>query len=912
MVRGRNAFRGAGVSLRLRIGVAVGVVLAGLVVTLAVIIWAFSVKAVSEAEVREAEKDLARVEKSLQGALSSLQILVRDWAFWDDTFEFVATQNPAYAEENLGAYVFETFDADVLLITDLQRSLVYAAAYDAALEEAVPVDGPTLDALLGRPFLFSSARTPVDEAGYVVLPEGPAQVVTAPVSFGGGEVNGTFLAVRYLDAAFVSGLEADTLVEASLLAGATSPNTPPVDVAEDTVRVSGALPMLAGSAPLQVVVSHPRALYRHGVRGAGALVLLLVTISLAFGVLTLLFVERLLLARLTHLSRWVNQATQRGDLNGRIEVVGVDEIAQLGGHINGLLEALQTSFRRLEKSEARYSVVAEGVNDGLWDWNLTNGEVYYSSRWFKLLGSDEDDQVGTTDTWQARVHPDDEPRVRQKLEAHIAGGNEFFEDEHRLQTKTGGYLWVLVRGKTVYSAAGVPERIAGSLTDISTRGVFDPLTGLPNRLMLQGRLEELFGRDTRFGRAHASLLFMDVNRFKFVNDSLGHAVGDLLLLELAARLQSCVRGDDLVARLSGDEFVVLLSETPAEGVASVVARIERRVAERFDLEGEELYTSVSIGVVEDLLACEDPKMVLERADAAMYEAKRGGAAHLYYDERMLADALATHRLETELRRALGNGELYLHYQPIVNLRSGAVTGAEALLRWHHPERGFVSPAEFIPAAEDSGLIVPIGLWVLEEACRTLAAHPELDEAFTVSVNLSSRQLLQPELVGDVKSILLKTALNPRRLKLEITETAVIESTSSVLSPLEELRALGVQIVMDDFGTGYSSLTYLQNLPIDVLKLDRSFIQNMSEDERTREIVGTIVSLARTLSLNLVAEGIETVDELGLLRDFSCPYGQGYLFSRPAPMSEVVRLALEGSAQDITAQKTIEGTERILS
>ena len=317
-------------SLRLRIGVAVGVVLTGLVVTLAVIIWAFSVKAVSEAEVREAEKDLARVEKNLQGALSSLQTLARDWAFWDDTFEFVATQNPAYPEENLGAYVFETFDADVLLIADLQRSPVYAAAYDDALEEAVPVDGPTLDALLRRPSLFSSARTPVDEAGYVVLPEGPAQVVTAPVSLGDGEVNGTFLTVRYLDAA-LCGRARGERAGRSLSFGGDLPRH-----AFGRYRRGhgsdeyGTLPMLARSDPLRIVISHPRALYRHGVRGAGALILLLVTVSLAFGGLTLLFVERLLLARLTHLSRWVNQATQRGDLSGRIEVVGVDEIAQLG------------------------------------------------------------------------------------------------------------------------------------------------------------------------------------------------------------------------------------------------------------------------------------------------------------------------------------------------------------------------------------------------------------------------------------------------------------------------------------------------------------------------------------------------------------------------------------------------------
>ncbi len=892
-------------SLRLHIGGAVSVVLAGLVVTLAAIIWAFSVKSVSEAEVRAAERDLARAERNLQNALSTTQTFVHDWAFWDETYDFVEARSATYRDENLGAYVFETFDIDALLITDLEAQPVYAEAYDAALEDAVPLDEVTLEALLKMPNLFSTPDAEVDLAGYLYLPKGAAQVVSAPVSDEvSGAVNGAFLAVRYLDDALMEQLTADTLVNAELLWGeaATASAETPAEIGGNDIRLSAALPSLTADVPIKVAINHPRALYRSSARGAGALLALLITVSLAFGVLTLVFVERLLLSRLTRLSRWVEQITRKGDLGGRIEIEGVDEIAQLGGYINGMLEALQTTFCQLTQSERRYSLVAEGVNDGLWDWDLGSGEVLYSSRWFELLGFDEGERVGTTDTWQVRVHPDDEPRVRRKLEEHIAGRSEFFEDEHRLRTKGGDYLWVLVRGKSVCNAAGVPERVAGSLTDISMRGVFDPLTGLPNRLMLQARLEQLFECG---GGESVSLLFMDVNRFKLVNDSLGHKVGDLLLREIAARLQSCVRGDDLVARLGGDEFVVLLNGTSAESLEAAVARLERRIAEPFDLAGETLFPSLSIGLVKDVLGCAGPDTALENADVAMYEAKRSGAPHLYYDEQMLAAAVAAHRLETDLRYALERGDFYLDYQPIVALGSGAVVGAEALLRWRHPERGFVSPAEFIPATEDSGLIVPLGLWVLKEACSALAAHPELGDAFTMSVNLSAKQLLHPHLVSDVRAVLLETGVDPAQLKLEITETAVIESTGGARAPLEELKALGVKIVMDDFGTGYSSLTYIQDLPIDTLKVDRAFIQKMGEDRRTLEIVRTIVSLAEALSLDLVAEGIEHARELEVLRGFGCPYGQGYLFSKPTTLGEVVRLTLAETPQLVRAGKPAE-------
>jgi diguanylate cyclase (GGDEF)-like protein/PAS domain S-box-containing protein len=412
----------------------------------------------------------------------------------------------------------------------------------------------------------------------------------------------------------------------------------------------------------------------------------------------------------------------------------------------------------------------------------------------------------------------------------------------------------------------------------------DVLTGLPNRLFFMERLAQAMARARRRSGETFAVLFMDLDRFKLVNDSLGHPAGDELLGGVARRLLGCLRPSDTVARFGGDEFAVLLEDLagPA-GATRVAERIQEAVATPFTLGGYEVFTGVSIGIALPSGLEDKPEELLQNADTAMYRAKSSRTARYeVFDWGMHAELLERLQTEMGLRRAVEREEFRLHYQPIVSLRTGRIAGFEALLRWEHPERGLVAPAEFMDVAEETGLILPIGRWVLAEACRTLRAWQEEfpGTPLSVSVNLSVRQLRQEGLADEVRAILAETGADPRCLKLEITESVIMEKSETAAASLEALRAMGVQLHMDDFGTGYSSLSYLHRLPLHALKVDRSFVGRMDTDFRTGQLVRTIIPLAHTLGLAVVAEGVETASALGILRGLRCEYAQGYHFSLP--------------------------------
>jgi diguanylate cyclase (GGDEF)-like protein len=413
----------------------------------------------------------------------------------------------------------------------------------------------------------------------------------------------------------------------------------------------------------------------------------------------------------------------------------------------------------------------------------------------------------------------------------------------------------------------------------------DPLTNLPNRVLLMDRLHHAMERAKRHKDNRFAILFLDLDRFKVVNDSLGHNIGDLLLIESTCRLSACLRGEDTVARLGGDEFVILLEDIQDPTDATRVAdRIQHDVALPYVLEGHNVFVSVSMGIVLNEARYERPEDILRDADIAMYRAKgQGRGRYEMFDTTMLARAMTRLELESDLRKAVERQEFIIHYQPIVELGTQQIIGFEALVRWQHPTRGLVSPAEFIPMAEETGLIVPIGHWVLTEACHQIRAWQvqfPADPPLTVSVNLSTRQCAQTDLVQRVAEVLQSTGLNASGLKLELTESMIVEDAESTSDMLSELRALGVQVQIDDFGTGYSSLGYLQKLPIDTLKIDRTFVSRLGKDGSGSEIVQTILALAHNLGMKVVAEGIETDEQLAKLRSMQCEYGQGYLFNKP--------------------------------
>jgi diguanylate cyclase (GGDEF)-like protein len=413
----------------------------------------------------------------------------------------------------------------------------------------------------------------------------------------------------------------------------------------------------------------------------------------------------------------------------------------------------------------------------------------------------------------------------------------------------------------------------------------DALTGLANRALFVDHLKLAIGRAERHEAYRFAVLFLDLDRFKFVNDSLGHTFGDQLLVAIARRLETIVRPGDTVSRLGGDEFTALLDDLKdADEAEAVAERLQRELAMPFNLGGHEVFVTVSIGVAVSREGYLRPEDILQDADTAMYRAKRlGKARHEMFEQGMRAHAADVLGLERDLRQAIERRELFLEYQPIVSLDTGVLRGFEALVRWRHPERGVIPPLKFIPIAEETGQIIPLGIWVLEEACRQMRRWQDLSpagEPLTMSVNLSGKQFMRSDLLEQVQGVLRETGLDPRSLKLEITETVVMENIDTATRTLAQLRALGVELSIDDFGTGYSSLSYLQSFPVSTLKIDRSFVSRMTESDGTAEIVRTIMRLARSLGMDVVAEGVETEGQRARLTDMDCEFGQGYYFSKP--------------------------------
>lgn len=552
----------------------------------------------------------------------------------------------------------------------------------------------------------------------------------------------------------------------------------------------------------------------------------------------------------------------------------------------------------LRESEERYVLAANGANDGLWDWDLKSDRIYFSPRWKSMLGYEKHEIGNSIQEWFSRIHPDDLEGFKIALANHFQGLTPHFEYEYRIGHKDNSERWMLSRGLAVQDESGICCRIAGSQTDITERKLFekqllhdafhDSLTGLANRALFINRLEHRMNLNARRQERLFAVLFLDLDRFKVINDSLGHVYGDQLLISFVHRVLPCIRSVDTLARLGGDEFAILVEELNAIGDALDIAnRIQKQLASPFELSnGHQVFTTVSIGITLSKKGDRSAENLLRDADTAMYRAKaQGKARYEVFDPAMHAKALTRLQLENDLRLALDSQELQVNYQPIVEMQTGNITGFEALIRWQHPVRGWVSPAEFIPIAEETGLIVPIGYWILRQACLQLcqwqAKFPQTPP-LTVSVNLAPKQFSQADLIEQIQQILQETGLDAQSLKLEITEGTIVENAEAAAKMLLQLRALGVKLYIDDFGTGYSSLSYLHRFPFDALKIDRSFVKRIGANGENTAIIQTIVTLAHNVGTYIVAEGVETPEQLAQLQKLDNGKGlaQGYLFSKP--------------------------------
>ncbi|ACA18270.1 diguanylate cyclase/phosphodiesterase with PAS/PAC sensor(s) [Methylobacterium sp. 4-46] len=573
-------------------------------------------------------------------------------------------------------------------------------------------------------------------------------------------------------------------------------------------------------------------------------------------------------------------------------------------------QARQASEAALRVSEERLALALESGSDGLWDCDLTTGTSWVSDQWLTMLGYRKGELDAGYETWLRLLHPDDREAVLARVRDHLEGRTPSYECEQRMRRKDGGWAWILERGKVVSRAPdGTARRVVGTHIDITARkeaearvthmARHDTLTDLPNRALFRERLEQRLAEIRRHG-GHCVLLALDLDAFKAVNDSLGHLAGDALLREIARRFRSVLRAEDTVARLGGDEFAILLGGTPRlESVMDFAERLVASVREPVTLEGQQVGVGVSIGIAIGPEHGEDADTLFRHADRALYRAKSDGRnTFRFFEPAMDRAAEERRRLELDLQLALRRGEFVLHYQPVLDVASRAIVAVEALVRWNHPTRGQLGPGVFIPLAEETGLIVALGEWVLRTATRD-ARH--LPEHVRVAVNISAVQVRHASLGQTVRAALDAAALSPDRLELEITESVLMGDSSLVRDALSGLRELGTHLALDDFGTGYSSLSYLRQYPFDRLKVDRSFIASIP-DQGTVTILRAIVGLGTGLGMTVTAEGVETPAQFAFVEAEGCAQVQGYLTGKPQPLPDLLA-TLEGRNDQPPLQDT---------
>jgi diguanylate cyclase (GGDEF)-like protein/PAS domain S-box-containing protein len=899
------------VSLRFRTLLIVLATSAGLGLALYLFARGLLVESFAKLEEREARQHLERARAALDDDLDSLSALSFEYAAWTLTWDYMRTRDRSFVDSELPRPGSTRMRLHVVALFDESWVLAHGHWMTEAEGSQTPLDeAAAADLARGLKAAAARGRTAMRGRGIVRVGGRPLLVGFWPIlhTGGGGPSRGLLALGRYLDEVQVASLSDRTRLELRV-----EPAPPVLDSVEPTVvvisdqrlRMQTLVTDLQGNPSVLLQVVIPRSIHAQGRTTLFYLLVSLIASAIAFSAVTLLLVERTVLARLAALERGVAEIAALPQAEARVAVSGQDELSRLASAVNTMLKSLEGSQASLRRSEERYDHAVRAANDGIWDWNLETGDVFFSPRWKEMLGLEGESLAPVPGTWLDRVHPDDASELKGRLDELRHGTAGHLEHEHRVKHGDGGYRYMLCRAVSVSGAEGPVGRLVGSLTDISDRksaearlvreALYDNLTGLPNRTLLMDRLAQSLAAFRREPERPPAVLFVDLDRFKVVNDSLGHKAGDELLQEASRRLRACARPADTVARLGGDEFVMLVERirNPTDAV-HVAERVQADLLRPVRVAGQDVFVSASIGIgIAERGGGREPtpESLLSDADLAMYRAKtQGRSRHQLFEPEMHARAMSQLELESGLRRALEREEFRLVYQPIVELRDGRLVGFEALIRWERPGHGLVSPAEFVPQIEENGQIVPVGRWVLRTACREAARWPRPPAGPRVSVNVSGRQLLEPTLVADVEQALLDSGLPADSLVLEITETVFFQGGDRARPVLNALRRLGVGLAMDDFGTGYSSLSFLRLYPIDRLKIDRSFVWEMADDERTRRVVAAVIRLAGALGMDAVAEGVETEGQRRALVQMGCRLGQGFFFARPHDSETALALA----------------------
>lgn len=576
-----------------------------------------------------------------------------------------------------------------------------------------------------------------------------------------------------------------------------------------------------------------------------------------------------------------------------------ENLAKSDEELKAQYDILAKNRKLIEKNEERYRLVSEASDDGFWDLDLLTDELFFNVNLSEVLGISISESRSYIYNLEKYIHPEDMKYVRTIIDEIKSGIRDTYSIEYRTRKSNGNYKWLLAKGKVLKDKSNKSVRISGFHIDIENRKIqeeqiktlayFDNTTNLPNRAMFYNTMKSFLDSD-KGEEKHGFVLYMDIDNFKIINDTFGHAFGDLILKKVANRLEKLEHIPKCVFRLSGDEFIVILPNYSEDSSKQVANKIQHIMSRPFIIEENEIQISMSIGLVFYPKDGNSAGELLRKADLAMYKAKELGKNQYKLYEESLEDEITDRLLlENHLRNALGRGEFVLNYQPQIDSLSGDVVGFEALIRWYSPEYGFVSPVVFIPIAEEVGLINKIGEWILKEACEfSLKINEMYKREIIVSINISPIQLNQDNFIDIVKKAIMSTNADPKLVGIEITETSLMTNFEENSNKLEQLRLLGITISLDDFGTGYSSLNYLMMLPIHIIKIDRSFIVNMIDVKKGISIIESIINLAHSMELKVTAEGVETEEQLDILKCLKCDFIQGYIFGKPADEEESMK------------------------
>lgn len=617
----------------------------------------------------------------------------------------------------------------------------------------------------------------------------------------------------------------------------------------------------------------------------------------------------------------VDQAYEEEDKGRKVSVHASRIMSEEVMEVNKELRQKTTA---LLNSKERYELVSRAANDIVWDYDFAEKTVKFSQRAERIFGDTWEPDVGISlKEFLYFVHLDDRLFLYSEIKAHLKKHSQKIELEARIRDRNGSYFWVFISGLAKFNIKNQPIRLAGSITDISERknyeqtlfkaAFYDALTGLPNRALFIDRLQQVINREKRFGEKPGALLLIDLDRFKVINDTYGHHIGDEVIQAVADRLKRFTRPDDTLSHLAGDEFGLLLPEIEhAEDAARIANRVLKEFEIPFYVRNKKIILGASIG-----LSIIDHKSihaddVMRYADFAMYSAKLDGKEKAQvFDESRHKHMMQNLEIESDLKYAFSRKQFIVYYQPIINLQTGDIAGFESLIRWHHPEKGFISPVDFVPIAEQIGLIGEIGEFVLKSCCQQQKKwakqfkHPP-----TLAINVSVKQLMDDRSFENLLRILDKAKIDLSNLKLEITESMIMHDSKQMLDKLIQLKEKGVHLCIDDFGTGYSSFSYLHDFPFDVLKIDKSFIDRITFDDKSYRVVMSILNLAKDIDVKIVAEGVETIEQFTILKNAGCHYGQGYLFSRPVTIDSAMQL-IQDEVKFLTEHDIVEAAKMLV-